>query len=59
MFEPKRRSAKEKANARGAYGLPAEGSKLAAARWAICALESQGHLVGTVAGPPSVGPAYQ
>src|SRR5262249_38715830 len=35
-------------------------TKLAAARWAICAFERQGHLVGTVTGPPSGRPrAYQ
>src|SRR5215831_12984863 len=33
-------------------------TKLAAARWAICAFERQGHLVGTVTGHPiPVGPA--
>src|SRR5215470_9453343 len=30
-------------------------TKLAAARWAICAFERQGHLVGTATGPLPVG----
>src|SRR5262249_2467559 len=30
-------------------------TKLAAARWAICAFARQGHLVGTVSGPPPFG----
>src|SRR5262249_44838582 len=32
-------------------------TKLAAARWALCAFERQDHLVGTATGPPSVGPS--
>jgi hypothetical protein len=32
-------------------------TKLAAARWAICAFERQGHLVGTANGPPSGRPS--
>ena len=32
-------------------------TKLAAARWVLCAFERQGHLVGTVTGPLPVGPS--
>jgi hypothetical protein len=43
------------ANARSS--LRSDRTKLAAARWALCAFERQGHLVGTVDRPMLVAPS--